>query len=616
MSESVNLRTLSETDLKGAEIVPARPVNLRRDLYQFVAYVQANGLTRTYRENSIPKAAARRLAKMLSYKDEPQAVEEGGAGFWSDMISHIARTLGLVSFDVKGTYIGYSSTTESYPDNNITLDTKRWKEYLHKGAREKERAIVDALLQMTPNEFFSSATLLSGERFDSWGSATGAASRMNLPQIRRSLLKLLSELSPNVWYDEGAFVELVHSEYPDLILDPATREPDHESARKLREWEWEIQRTKRRREKAPCKPGLKYEDIYTNFREFGRNEYNDYSKRKERKIRSGGLTGFHRVEGRYLEWFLSEVPYLAGFVELAFRNVTDPYGRDVVPEYERLIAFRLSPWFFAVMGDDPLIERVNVTALPNFDIIIDALSYPETALAKLEPYAVFTGEDGPVLRLRLDRKKVIDAAAGGAPPAADVLAALTGKPISANVAAELEAWSGHGEKLVFFGENVALLELRSSARQEVLEDVREYLVDPGEGGFALVRSPEKAFERLEKKLHVPARAMHPGQRFASAGIFAAASAPAVQEESARKEPPLKVRMTSEDLVGFRSPYRHLLEALHEALQKAAETCLFPDSGDLLVVSAAALPKLRAALRGLSDRFEIETEARPVGGGKK
>ncbi len=594
--------------------MPARPVNLRRDLYQFVAYVQANGLTRTYRENSIPKAAARKLAKMLSYKEEAQAVEEDGAGFWSDVIAHIARTLGVASFDVEGTYIGYSSTTESSPDNDITVDTKRWKEYLHKGPREKERAIVDALLQMTPNEFFSSATLLSGERFDSWGSATGAASRMKLPQIRRSLLKLLSELSPNVWYDARTFVELLHSEYPDLILDPATREPEYESARKLKEWEWEIQRTRRRWEKEPPKPGVKYEDIYTNFHEFGRNEYDDYSKRKERKIKSGNLAGFHRVEGRYVEWFLSEVPYLAGFVELAFRNEDDPYGRDVVPEYERLLAFRLTPWFFAVMSDDPLIERVNVTVLPNFDIIIDALSYPETTLAKLEPYAVLNGEDGPVLRLRLDRKKVIDAAAGGARPAAEVLAALTGKPIPANVAAELEAWSGHGEKLVFFADNVALLELRGGAQHEVLEDVREYLVDPGEGGFALVRSPEKVFERLEQKLHVPARAMHHERRFASVGVFA--SAPAAQEQPMRKEAPLKVRMTSEDLVGFRSSYRPLLEALHDALREAAETCLIPDSGNILVVSAAALPKLRAALRGLSDRFEVETEARPDGGSKK
>jgi hypothetical protein len=608
MSASPDLRAMSETELKGAQIIPARPVNLRRDLYHFVRYVQAYGLTRTYRENSIPKAAARKLAKTLSYKEEAQAIEEDGAGFWSDKISHLARKLGLVSFDLEGEYAGYSSSTESYPDNHITVDTKRWKEYLQMGPRVKERAIVDALIQMTPNEFFGSGTLLSGERFDSWGSATGAASRMKLPEIRRSLLKLLAQLNSNVWFETRAFVELLHSEHPDLILDPATREPDYDSARKLREWEWDVQVAKRRRQKEPPRPNVRCENIYTNFREFDRSEYRDYSKRKEKKIKSGDPGGFHRVEGRYVEWFLSEVPYIAGFVDLAFRNPQDSHGRDVVPEFERLLAFRLNPWFFAVMGDDPLLERVNVTALPNFDIIIDALSYPETALAKIEPYAVLTGEDGPVLRLRLDRKKVIDASAGGARPPAEVLAALTGNPIPTNVAAELESWCGHGEKLVFFGDQVALCELRGAPR-DVLEDLHEYLIDPGEGGFAFVRSPEKVFDRLEQKLHVPARVIHPEGRFAAAGVFAAELPAAAQEQGPRKEPPLKVRLQSEDLVGFRSRYRPLLEALCEALRDTAATCLLSEPGDLLVVSAAALPKLRATLRGLSDRFEVEMEAR-------
>jgi hypothetical protein len=609
MSAPPNLRTLSDPELKGAQIIPARPVNLRRDLYHFVRYVEANGLTRTYRENSIPKAAARKLAKILSYKEEARAVEEDGAGFWSDKISHIARMLGLVSFELEGKYIGYTSTTASYPDNHITVDTKRWKKYLDMGPRVKERAIVDALLQMTPNEFFASGTLLYGERFDSWGSATGAASRMKLPQIRQSLLKLLTQLNPNMWYETRSFVELLHSEHPDLILDPATREPDYNSTRKLRDWEWEVQTAKRRRQKEPPRPSVRYEDIYTNFREFDRSEYDDYSKRKEKKIKSGNPGGFHRVEGRYVEWFLSGAPYVAGFVDLAFRNPQDPHGRDVVPEFERLLAFRLDPWFFGVMGDDPLPERVNVTVLPNFDVIIDALSYPETTLAKIEPYAVLASEDGPVLRLRLDRKKVINASAGGARPPAEVLGALTGKPVPANVAAELESWCGHAEKLVFFGDHVALCELRGAPR-DVLEDVREYLIDTGEGGFAFVRSPEKVFDQLEQKLHVPARVTHPEKRFAAAGFFAAESLAAARQQGTRKKPPLKVRLQSEDLAGFRSPYRPLLEALYEALRDSAATCLLSEAGDLLIVSAAALPKLRATLRGLSDRFEVETEARP------
>jgi hypothetical protein len=110
--------------------------------------------------------------------------------------------------------------------------------------------------------------------------------------------------------------------------------------------------------------------------------------------------------------------------------------------------------------------------------------------------------------------------------------------------------------------------------------------------------------------------MHPGKKFAAAGFFAAESPAAAGEQEPRKEPPLKVRLQSEDLVGFRSPYRALLEALHETLRDTAATCLLPEAGDLLVVSAAALPKLRSILRELSDRFEVETEARPAASKKR
>ncbi len=611
MSAPVAIRALSENELTDAQIIPARPVNLRRDLYQFIAYVQTYGLTRTYRDNTIPKAAARKLAKVLSYKEEAQAVEERGAGFWSDKVSHVARTLGLVSFKTEGVYVGYSSTSASYPENDIVVDTKRWKAYLGKRPREKERAIVEALLQMTPNEFFDSATMILAEVFDSWGSATGPASRMKMPPIRRSLLKLLATLSPNVWYDTRSFVDFLRCEHPHLILDPATREPDSDSAYHLRQWEYQVKWAKKGKEKEHLRPEVKLEDIYVNFREFERKGYQEYSTKRERKITSRIADAFYRVEGRYVEWFLSEIPHLAGFVELAFRSSEDPHGREVVPEYERLRAFRLKPWFFAVMGDDPQLERVNVTVLPSFEIIIDALSYPESTLAELEPYTVLSGEDGPVIRLRLDRKKVIETAASCDRPPAEVLTGITSKPIPANVAAELEAWCGHGRKLVFFDDEVALLELRGDADQRALEDLREYVVDQGEGGFVLLRDSDKAFDRLEQKLHVPARVRHPEGRFASAGVFGA-NAPEIAEGSPRpKVPPLKVPLQSEDLVGYHSPHRPLLEALHEALREKAATCMLPEGGDLLVVSAAALPKLRAALRSLSDRFEVEAEARPV-----
>jgi hypothetical protein len=109
---------------------------------------------------------------------------------------------------------------------------------------------------------------------------------------------------------------------------------------------------------------------------------------------------------------------------------------------------------------------------------------------------------------------------------------------------------------------------------------------------------------------------HPETRFAAAGVFAHSAPDSVLTGATPPKKPIeKVRLQSEDLVGYRSPYRPLLEALYEELREKAETCLLPETGDFLVISASALPKLRAVLRGLSDRYEIEWESRPVNGKK-
>ena len=149
---------------------------------------------RTRRENSIPKTAARRLAKLLSHSGEAAYVEEHGCGMWSDHVSDVARKLGLVSFDTEGDYIGYSSTEPSFVDNEIEVEEKAWRSYLDRTPLQKERALLDVHLDTLPSEFFQRATLVEGKAFDRSGCATGPASRMKLAQIRRSLLQMLAGL--------------------------------------------------------------------------------------------------------------------------------------------------------------------------------------------------------------------------------------------------------------------------------------------------------------------------------------------------------------------------------------------------------------------------------------
>lgn len=608
MSRGAELRTLAEGELQRLDIRRAGAVDLRRDVYRFVRYVQEKRLVRTRYGNQIPKSAARPLAKVLSYAGEAQAMEEDGFGFWSDHVSQVGRELGLISFDTKGAYQGYSSTEPSFPDNEIKVEEKAWRTYLKKTALEKERAILEVHLRTTPNEFFNEATLVEGEGFDSFGCATGPAGKMKLLKTRRGLLEFLLELEPNLWYEARDVVESLKAVAPSLILDPSSRGPDCESTERLRHWEWDSGSGKKAGAK---RPEVTLEDIYTNFREFKSDE-DRWRRRGERQITAKTPDAFHRVEGRYLEFFLRQIPYLCGFVELAYRKPSDRHGLDVVPSFERLRAFRLTPRCFRILRGDAEFDKVKVTVLPTFEVLVEAPSYPELTLETLGPYSTPLREDGPVHRLRLEKKNVVEAAAQNrrARPAVEVLEELASSPLPENVAVELASWAGHGEKVVLY-EGSALLEVQGSpeARQQVLSALGDLVRDDRLEGFAVVCNPARAFQRLEEGLHVPIRIRHREHAFVACPGRLGTAVP--EEGPARRSAPpvVKARLESEDLVGYRTACALLLAALEEALQGEARTCVRVGDG-MLILSSDALPRLRAALRRLSGRFDVSLVTAP------
>lgn len=216
---------------------------------------------------------------------------------------------------------------------------------------------------------------------------------MNLPRIRRGLLKFLTSFEPGVWYGFRETVERLKLQCPTLILDPDTRKPDGESQTRLRDWEFD-RRYNKKKKTAVKKPEPILEDIYTNFREFDALQ-NQWDRGSERKITSKTPDAFQRVEGRYLEFFMREIPYLCGFVDLAYRKPADRHGSEVSPPFERLQAFRLTSRFSRIMGEDAGFNTVKVTVLPNFEALVEAPSFPDVILRMMAPYTTPVHEEGP-----------------------------------------------------------------------------------------------------------------------------------------------------------------------------------------------------------------------------
>ena len=197
---------------------------------------------------------------------------------------------------------------------------------------------------------------------------------------------------------------------------------------------------------------------------------------------------------------------------------------------------------------------------PNFDVHVQAETYPAGVLSKLAPLCEMVSE-GTSIVLKLNKQKV--AAARAANPkldAAGLLQTLSGGELPANVARELSSWSEHGEKFVLFAE-CSLLEA-----DEDLPAADPFTVERLAPGIRIVRSPGKLFDELERQELMPLRVKHGGQAFSPLPKDARTCFP--KASAAREKPRLpktRVTLTRVTRVQLVCPDREFLDKLHRLL---------------------------------------------------
>jgi hypothetical protein len=566
--------------------------DIRRDLPALVEYVIKRGIKRSHRENAIPRADCKRLSKILGVPGILVDVEEE-QGTWAEWICELARKMGFVSYDIKGVYAGYSSREPSFPDNHIEVNQVCWDSYLALPSSAKERKILSALAEHNGNEFYTPSMLGTQERFDSFGSGVGAASRMKLPRIRRRLLEMLATYTPGQPVLIEDFVKRIQMEAPNLIID---------HLRVPKEQPVPPSQTRYGYTRTPYAGSSG--SVYENLVEIQLKEENGVWKVEHggnKEISEQAPNAFMLAEGRYLSYFLEEIPVLMNFVRLEYSQ--DDVPSQVRPQFPNFIkcftvneklAFLIDPH-----GDQ--LDRVNVTINPDFNVIVEAPLYPDRELALLAPYTEIKSVDQHTVILTLSRDKTVETLTANpkAKPISEALGELVAD-IPQNVAADIVEWSGHAEKLVVY-ENVGLLEIRDVRPEtfsRTLAALGAAISQALSSHFFLLDDPEMTYRQLEQLEQVPGKIRHGNKSLHESLLNKAGSGKAkAQAKPAPLEKRQKISIVESSLLGFKSSNADFLSALVKHLTEAGVVPLFFDKpGGMIAVPDTARPHINAFIK--------------------
>ena len=550
--------------------IPTRIPDLRRDIHVFVDYVRGREVKRSHRGNILGKADAKRLAKLMSDADALKEVDEEGSSAWVNFVDDVVLKLGFVRYDTEGEYAGYTSQEPSFPDNNIEFLEKPYARFLAAKTARQETTLLELLLkdcQGGVNEFYQASVLGRLDGFSAWGSATGVMPSLDFAAVRRFLLGLLAECPTGQWLSTASLIAHLKKNHRYFLI--------------------------------PRKPHFK------NTWEAKQGRYGNFHESKDRwgneiDVREGDEDSFERVEGRYIERFLEGIPFLLGYIDVAY---TLKFSKAVYPSRGCLKAFRVSQRLRQVLEGHISEPRVIVT--PSFDVHVHADTYPAGVLSGLALLCEMVSEDTSIV-LKLNKQKV--AAARAADPeldAADLLQALSGGELPANVASELFSWSEHGEKFVLFAD-CSLLEA-----DEDVQAADPFTVERLTPGIRIVHSPDKLFGELERHELMPLRVKHGAQAFTPLPKDARTrfpKAPAGHEK--RRLPKKRVTLSRVTRVQLVCPDREFMDKLHRLLTESKCPAEIDRQNLMLTYSKQYESVVSTAIRRLRTDYQIEIEDIP------
>ncbi len=552
--------------------------DLLHDLFTYLDYVGSRSIKRMTRSNEIPRADMQRLAKLLNIAPPEKDDWMYARQHWIDFVDELALRLGLVSYDIKGKYRGYTSSEPSFIENYIIVNETNLQKFFELSPAAQEKRLLETLIHAKSfgnydnynNEFFQDSVLGELDHFSLRGSGTGLMPTLNFPKIRLFLLDVLKNLPAGQWFSTESLIAWLKSNHPYFLIP--------QNAPKKDRWGHEIGR-------------------YDNFYE-GKDQWNPQSK----TVPPNAPDAFERVEGRYVERFLENIPLTLRFVDVAYGP--NPYT-GLYPSRGQLKAFRINERFLRLMSGE--IAAPKVTVQPNFEVIIESDFYPAAIISQVAALGEQvsdpnSGHGAYVGIFRLIKASV--AAAQVENPDLDVidlLKTLSGRDLPPNVQIELDEWTGHADQFTLY-EGFALLE-----SVDELPDADTFTVERITPTLRLVRDPEKLFSRLETFGHVPMRVAHGSADFfpiadTAVSVFPKESAWAKAQETAKQ-----VRVRRIVTVSYQFPDAESFAAIQKELAELRCPFQSEPATRTVLIHQAEQGKFDEALAKLTDEFAIVIE---------
>ncbi len=566
----MNLKTCTVSHLN----VYSNPYDLRRDIHAFVGYVSQRSVKRSFRNNHLPKADAKRIAKLMSHPDCLQHIEEDyyNSSWWIDEVDSLAYRLGFVEYDMEGEYVGYSSAEPSFRDNYITVNDKAYALFLTRPVIEQEKQLFALFRDDTKhNEFFNRHLQSELNSFSHWGSATGVMPLLNFPEIRRVMFNLLAKLDSGKWYTTTSLIDYLKEHAPYFLIPPHAKLP------KKDRWKRSVKMKR-----------------YGNFYEYTKHEYD----RNREPIPDNAPDGFERVEGRFIERFLEGVPLTLGYLDVAYARKK---YQGKMPEYGTLQAFRVNGRFLQLMHNEAIITKI--TTLPNFEIHIESPFYAPGVMSRLRPFTTVITED-KVSILKLNKQRVKEAlAANDSFELIPFLQRLSKHPLPQNVAIELEEWVGQADMFTLYTD-FALLE-----GDKRLPETDPFVVQKISPKLRLVRQPNKVFHALEQAQRVPLSVRHTDKWLTALPNKARTIFLKQKVVKAKPQRKTKQRITlkRETRLTLHAPTNAFYDHLRAELLK--QRCIFEvDQTKWSITYAQSYkPQVDAAIKALRQKYTIKFE---------